>query len=254
MYKFMTTPYNHWSRRVNNQSRLGQGVKATRSWKGQYNTRPLSSTFRNYRGSSRRNGGLVGSQREQKFLDVDIGTQTTIGATLDVTEPCVIPQGDGQSQRIGRRVFIKSIQLRGTIVLPKVADFDSTSTIVRLLLIQDTQTNGVKFTGSNLLVEDLFDAYNKLSNRNRFKTLLSQDYKLTAKGGAANSTTTYETAEDIVNIHIYKKVDIEIEFDDTVATGAVASVRSNNLYWCWFLSSSVTTPVFTGNSRIRYFD
>ncbi len=191
-----------------------------------------------------------GSRVEQKFKDTSLND--TLGTGMIIQEPCVVVQGDGESERIGRRMFIKSIFIKGVVTLPPVQDVAETATLVKMMVVQDKQTNGTKFAPADLLVTDSYDSFNQLANKSRFKILKTQYFKLVSKLGASNSGSTYVTGEDIANVYCYLKLDVPIEFDGT--TGVVGTVRSNNVYITWQLSSSNTFPSWNGESRIRYTD
>lgn len=61
--------------------------------------------------------------------------------------------GDGHTQRDGRKVLIKKIRIKGTIrvAVQSVQAVPDRAGIVRLVLYQDTQTNGVQAQGEDVL-------------------------------------------------------------------------------------------------------
>lgn len=169
---------------------------------------------------------------EVKFLD------TTVGFTLDATNEipatgqfCIIPQGDGQSEREGRKAVVKSIQFNGKLQLIPGASATSAD-IACLWVIQDTQANGAAatvanndtgiFTAAGALATS---AVRCLANVDRFKILHKWTVPMYSSAGV---TTAYNNV--VTSISMYKKCNIPLEYDASVATGALTSIRSNNIF------------------------
>ncbi len=198
-----------------------------------------------------RRSGYYGGSVEKKFLDTSI-SDASVTAALTATNLNIVVQGDGESERIGRKMTIKNIRINTYFTLLAATAAASTSETVRCMLVQDTQTNGAAFAAVDLLETDVYNSFRNLANQTRFKVLWSRQYAFKA-GGAAASGAAFVFSEDVKNIKMSKKCNIVIEFDNSATTGAVTTQRSNSLHWVT-LSSTGALTVSVGLCRIRYMD
>lgn len=181
--------------------------------------------------------------------------------------------GNDYNQRIGRKVSWKSMQIRGHVCRPLGGQMVSW----RLLIVQDTQANGIAAGISNVLEgswTSTTDAvvYNRSfgfinpTNRNRFKILFDKVgtfgpgfcNKL-GEFAAADVTPAGGSALDNVPISKY----IKLNFDTTYGgiSNDTGSISTNGILM--FLLSSgdpqdgtipSNEPYFLGNIRLRYID
>ena len=187
---------------------------------------------------------------EWKYLDTAINQPIDFTAeTFPASGLQVIVAGNGENNRIGRKVTVKSIQFRGTfLAVPSTsANF---SAVIHLYLIQDTQTNGALagftdvFTGAQANT-----AMYNLDNSKRFRILKKWVCDFNATAGA---TTAYNNQSK--HIEFYKRCNIPINYSST--TGAISEVASNGL----FLAAGVTPNgadddiTLEGTVRIRFVD
>ncbi len=189
--------------------------------------------------------------RELKFLDTAIA-DTTLAAGMVITNLNVIVQGDGQSERVGRKVIVKALHIRGQYKLIGATAAASTSTRLRQRVVLDTQTNKAEFVATDLLVSDVIDSFGKLANRGRFRVLSDEVYVFAA-GGAAPTGAAHAYSEDMVDVNVNLKLATPIEFNADAETGAIATQVSNSL--------KLTTQVADGEIisqavqvRIRFLD
>lgn len=111
---------------------------------------------------NRRTGGYIGL--EKKFVDYEYDAavvQTVASAEADpATALClnVTAQGDGPSEHDGRKQTTTSVEIRGNVVWSAT---DAATPVepgfVRILVIQDRQTNGAQFNSEDVL-DDPADA------------------------------------------------------------------------------------------------
>lgn len=226
-------------------------------------SRPYSSTVRRVvPGFTRRAGfygkyNLPGGNGELKYLETVLQHTPTVDALLEYpsTGPCPnnIPTGTGPSQRIGRKVVVKSIWMRGTvrllatnIVSQTIKDDD---TFV-LILILDKQANGAPASAGDVFTSAATaDRFPRLDQSDRFQVLRTIKRKLTIPnqspgGGQVNRASA--------TLDFYHKCNIPIEFSST--TGATAEIKSNNLFWLCGGSFAGTFMQMDAVSRIRYDD
>ncbi len=196
-------------------------------------------------------GRFAGANAERKFFDTDVDDAVT-AATMVVNNLTVIPEGNGESARIGRKIVIKSIHVKGHLTLPATTASNATSDNVCMMLVQDTQTNGTAMVAADLLDTDVIESFNNLANSGRFKILYKKWVAIACGGGGVATGAAYIFAEATRQIVVNKRCNIPIEYDNSATTGVITSVRSNNLYWLTQSQSGLCAIV--ANVRVRYTD
>jgi len=200
-------------------------------------------------------GRYTGPKPELKFLD------TTLSFTVDDTaevpatgQLALIPQGQTQSTRNGRKAFIKQINVHGTVNLIPAAAATS-STVVYLYVMLDTQCNGAAatvsgdtgiFTSANLALANV-----NLSNSGRFRILKKWVFNLISPGGVSGAYNNVTKA-----FQFNKWCNIEMEFDAAADTGAITTIRSNNIFLVAGTANTGQddTVAVQGVARIRFLD
>lgn len=147
------------------------------------------------------------------------------------------------SGRIGRKVNIKSIYVRGTF---QMAASSTGSGQCRMLLFWDKQANGALCSVTDVLATDAFTAVNNISNTDRFMTISDQ---------IINPITVATAGPSQVAFQIYKKVNLSTQFNAGTA-GTIADISSGALYVMFAQSGAVAVaaPTVVGTVRIRYSD
>ncbi len=195
-------------------------------------------------------GRYSGRQPEAKFFNTVV-SDAVVTTTMVISNLTVVPEGNGESERVGRKINIKSIHVRGSLTLPSTTTMADTSDVVICMLVQDTQTNGAAFAATDLLDTDGFTSFRNLANSTRFRILYKKIYALKIYG-AAPSGAALVSGEDVRAININKRVNIPMEYDNSASTGAIGTVRSNNVYWVTQSSAGISGTALT--ARIRYTD
>ncbi len=195
-------------------------------------------------------GRFTGPTAELKFHDVSVD-DAIVALTLNITNLTVIPEGNGEEQRVGRKISIKKIHVKGTVDLSTGTDFQNASDHVTCMLVQDTQTNGAAFVALDLLEVDTYKSFRNLANSQRFKVLWKRKY-IVQVGGGAPTGAAFAFGEDIKDISANVKCNIPMEYDNSATTGAIGTVRSNNVYWVTISSSN--SAGITANVRLRFSD
>ncbi len=200
-----------------------------------------------------RTGGYYGrftNGGEKKFFDTTVD-DTPITTTMVIQNLTIVPEGNGESARIGRKITIKSVHVKGVLTMIQATDAANTSDKVFGMLVQDTQTNGAPFVVTDLLDTDVITSFRNLANSKRFKVLKKKTWTFKA-GGAAASGAAFIFSQDQKDVNINLKCNIVMEYDNSATTGVITSVRSNNLYWVTQSSGGVVNSVL--QARIRYED
>jgi len=130
-----------------------------------------------------------------------------------------------------------------------------TCAYVRMFLVQDTQANGAlgTMTGAQgaLLawngVAANIHAFRDLDNVERYKVLKEWHHVMLPFVAGTNS---YAKSQFICN----KSVNIPVEYDASTASGAIASIRSNNLLLMAGTDVASGVLELDGYVRVRYID
>lgn len=174
------------------------------------------------------------SQNPSKFIQ-DTGDElkifdTTNTFNIDTTGEVpatgqlnLVPQGTDEDERVGNKMVIKSIQMRGTMVYSPGASANACD-VSHMYLVLDTQANGAAaavtdvFNSSNLAV-----AMRNHDNQKRFKIL--RHFEHVWNTGAGVTTAYNQMAQPYF---FYTKCNIPINYSG--ATGAIGEIRKNNLF------------------------
>ncbi len=195
--------------------------------------------------------GRYGSGMELKFLDKD-SDSTTISASGEVTTSLnIIAQGTTESERIGRNIFIRKIQLNILMDLAAAADQADipNGDILRIMLFVDTQTNGANAAVLDLLETATFNSYRNLANSHRFVVLMDQCWPMNRIVAGTDGASTVSTP--LITKNLIKKffsVNIPIEFDSTA--GAITEMRSNNVAMLYITRNALVNVQV--HSRVRF--
>lgn len=189
---------------------------------------------------------------ELKFFedtqDVSAITTTGIIAYISLNR---IAQGNGESNRVGRKCVIKKINLRGELLLPSQTSIANGTNTIRVIVYLDKQCNGATATVTNILQSADERSFNNLSNSQRFRIL--KDWFVAINSTYSTSLTTFGTGPMQKILTMNKKCNIPIEFSGT--TSNISSISSNNIgvmAICSNVGSSNPTIVLT--SRVRFSD
>lgn len=203
--------------------------------------------------------GRFGRGGELKFLDQDIDDAAiATGGTVFLngsTEASLlrIPEGNGESERIGRKVTVRSINWRFDITLPELVAQATppAGDTVRVILYLDKQANGAAAATTDILETNDYQSFNNLANSKRFRTLMDRTYAINWDVGIGiTASSDYQSKR--ISDTFFKKVNIPIEYDNTATTGALATIRSNNIN---MLILGITGQAqFGSKMRLRYSD
>jgi len=187
---------------------------------------------------------------ESKFFDTTHSfTFDTTGEVPATGQLNLIPQGITEATRVGRKVTITSINQR-LLIQPNTTVW--IGSILRLMLVQDTQCNGAAATYSGVngvLESDSVQAFRNLENSRRFIVHKDWYFPLTPKAGVVGA---FNVEAQVLNFN--KKCNIVLDFDSVASTGAIETIRSNNLFLLARSSMDDDIVQCQGVTRIRYID
>lgn len=206
-----------------------------------------------------RNSNAKASRVEKKVVDVVSASYPVenTGTQLALLNGCA--PGTNNYNRIGRKITMKTLQIRG-----RIGPTDATDTIpskVRMLVVYDKQANGVAPTYSNIVtsqnitgatsstVEDMIN----LDNRDRFEIIRDMNFEI---GGITSTIDqTWASGEPIKVVNEYIRLnDREVIYNAGTA-GTVGDITSGSLY-VFFIGSQANAigATFTGAFRLRFTD
>lgn len=226
--------------------------------------RPPYPSLKKKRKASKKYGGVrTGgfSNIERKFVDYEynaVVVNTVAGSEADPSTPgCIsaVAQGDGESQRDGRKYLIKSINIKGYVQWPSYTASASVygDSFVRFLVVLDTQTNGAQLNAEDVLADPTSTdldavAFRNLQYTSRFKVL--KDMIILGKRETlVHNGTNYDSSNMVVPFECYITKDIPVT---TSATGATVSTITDNSIHVIAIYSQGAQPTMRYMSRVRY--
>lgn len=197
-------------------------------------------------------------KRELKFFDTDLAFNFSAAVAIPATgQLCIIPQDDTQSGRDGNMAIIKSIHIKGVqrLVPGGGAGAGLSAESTYIWLVEDLQANGAAATAASATVGVFTNANPQqalptLANSDRFKILAQRKTDLVSNTGVV----TGWSEESKIMKDIYMKCNIPIKYDSSVATGAIGSIRSNNLFLVVAATTTADIVSFEGVCRLRFSD
>lgn len=198
-------------------------------------------------------GRFTGPNAEMKFFDTDIQVNPT---TVLTTAPsagegqlCLIPAGDGQSNRDGRQCTIKSIHVKGLVTM-NAGTGSLGDAKYYMYVVLDKQTNGAVANAADIFnyTANPFQAIRNMENSKRFTVLAKRVYTLSSGAGIQTAFS-----KDSRQVDVFKNVNIPLDFSST--TGALTELRTNNIFLVHGISNIVGGTGFInfdGVCRLRF--
>ncbi len=194
---------------------------------------------------------------ELKFHDVDVdqtGANLSAGVILNTSSINLIPQNATESGRIGRKCVIRSIGWRAVCKYTVAAGAGGASAEnVRFIMAIDKQCNGAAPLVTDLLESANYQSFNQLANKSRFRVLYDKTMSIfppsAAGDGAAN-----DFGVAIRPFKFFKKCSIPLEFDNTLTTGAITTIRSNNIFIIMITEGTSSITTLDSKIRLRFSD
>ncbi len=187
-----------------------------------------------------RTGGFLGL--EMKFADIETNSDafaTTWATMEDATNDSVsgVAQGDGESQRDGRKYLIHSIHIRARVFkvftesqAAPLGDIEG-----RICLVWDTQTNGAQLTATDVMDGGQTDdtlAFRNLQHSKRFRVLWDKSWKLSLNNqtneGAINLFANGTVTTPIMTFNRRFKTPIPVICSAT--TAVIAAISDSSLH------------------------
>lgn len=211
------------------------------------------------------------SYSERKYFDSQLVTSPlgVVTATFNnaMKDPvtlntlfCPIP-GTGISDRIGRRVTVRSIRIRGTISFPAALG-SSTPAVdpveIRQLVCLDRQTNGTQMNSQSLIDSGAgslaIEMFQSTANFGRFRVLKDKRYILQDPNASASISTFDRNGLMCKFDYTFKfRKGIQVHFNAT-AGGTVADIVDNSFHLLCAVSTITNGTVLSYKVRTCFVD
>ncbi len=213
-------------------------------------------------------GGFMGI--ELKFYDQKL-VNGAIAAPADASageqDPSAtimlntVVQGDGESQRDGRRITMKSIYVEGVVTIAVQtgqSGGDSAATIF-IALVMDKQTNGATISSEDVFINPGANAklaagpLRNLQFSKRFRILGTRKFTMSQ---VSMTNDTGSTGGVIISgitkrFQFFKNLGNKIvNFSNTTET--VANIVDNSIHVIAYCSSTAMAPLISYSSRLRF--
>lgn len=212
---------------------------------------------------------------EMKYFDSarDVAALTALGNHgTSIMDPNALPvaginclfcptQGSGINQRIGKGCKLMKIKIAGTIVCPAIQDVANSlaSGIVRIMLVQDMQTNATQMTGTQLLTTATstslaINSFQNSDNFGRFRVLKDKKFSLKIPAvdydGAANHHDLFGQMINFKINHTFA-APLEVRFN-AVNGGTIADIVDHSFHLFAETNSTDLQPNISYNCRCSF--
>jgi len=205
---------------------------------------------------------------EKKFYDTNLNSAAlsdAVGLTAGMIDPSATSmistptQGDGEQQREGKRIVIKSVQVNG-IVYNSVNEGTANPPVrctAFVALVLDTQSNGAQCTSDQVFKNTSADLtgipcpLRNLLYATRFKVLKTGVFDLNPVTLASHTADHMSWATVQRTFNWYLPLDLVVNFNNGT-TASIANVVDNSLHMIAFVDDDFNAPRITYNARIRF--
>jgi len=219
---------------------------------------------------NRRTAGFLGL--EKKFFDTAVAA-VALNAASDASagefDPTALPgavaclsapaQGDGEQNRDGKRIVIKSLQIKGQCAIPAqegIADPPYPCKVF-IAVVQDMQTNGAQLNSEDVFKNQMntsagaADPLRNLLFASRFRVLKSGTYDLTPNNNGHLAANDFYHGGSLVDFEWFIPLEMPVNFNSGT-TAVIANVIDNSIHVIAYASSTFNTPTIQYNARIRF--
>lgn len=184
---------------------------------------------------------------DNKYIDLD-DTAITFNSTGSLQLIYTIPQGTSVTTRVGKKIQVKSLQIRG---YANTGTTQTQATTGWMYVIYDKQP-----TGSLPVITDIFEQISQTAllndnNSDRFLVLFKKQFVFS---GQVDDPALH-TDQTIHPIDFYMKLHHKVVYK-ALGTGAIADFNYGAMYLVTFgdLASGTASPTGEVSLRTRFFD
>ncbi len=168
-----------------------------------------------------------------------------------------VVQGDGESNRDGRKITMRSILVEGvvTTAVQNTQSAADTQATIFIALVLDTQTNGATLSSEDVFTNPGANAvtaagpFRNLQQTKRFKILATRRFtlKMPEMSGDPTSVIIAGLAQ---RFKIFKTLNKQVNYTGTTET--VANIADNSLHIIAYASNTNLSPLISYASRLRF--
>lgn len=209
---------------------------------------------------------------ERKYFDTELNNKTLVtlstGWTGTECDPATLNNlfspttGTNYNQRVGRKVCLKSLRIHGYVEYPTVSNTGTANIdapiLIRVILYQDKQTNGVQSQGQDVIASGAGNVavamFQNPQNFGRYRVL--KDKKISLNITATNyvGTDTHMTGNlRSFNWNIRFRKPLIINFNSQ-NTGNVTDVVDNSFHVIAGVNRADTNAQFSYKARAVFVD
>jgi len=189
-------------------------------------------------------------RRELGYLDTDMYTSPLeFSSTGSVTCLNLLAEGDDNTNRKGRMINARSVELRGWIA-PETAASAAFACLCRMMLVWDNATN----SGALPAITDILqvarpESLPRVDFSDRFTVLWDQSF-----AASAYDPATGLGAPTVIDVHKYLALNCSTRYSGTSAT--IGSIANGALYFVIIgpTAAASLNYTFRGISRFRFED
>ncbi len=189
---------------------------------------------------------------------------TTTNPNVGTPNTFIVPiKGTSINNRVGRTIYVKKIKIRGLIRIPAQVGQGGAdeATNIRMLLVQDSQTNATQAVGTDVMQTPttgnafhVNQEFQSLNNFGRFRVLKDKQFTFQNPTMGTIGAASLEQSGMIRHFnltHVFKKP-VKVQFNATNG-GTIADVVDNS--WSMFVHCSniaFLNPVMSYDARVVY--
>lgn len=204
----------------------------------------------------------VGEGVELKFWDTYVSATSVVlsaaSAEVDPTSDmhCLnaVPLGESQSGRIGRKIWIKSVDIKG-ICKPHLAETASNAlpdTMVRIIIYKDKQTNGAQCNTEDVMQDtggvDLL-SHRNLQYSDRFTILFDKMVTVGRGNLMEDGTFSASISGKPATFRYLAKMNLPVTFSGDTAD--IANIVNNSIH-VMAMASEGAGATISYQARVRY--
>lgn len=203
-------------------------------------------------------GRYSGANPELKFFDnIKANAAAAVTGTLLDDSLVHIAEGNGESDRVGRKITLKSLAIKGNWFFTSNAVLANMDNRLRIIVYCDKQTNGAAATMQHIISQNgavNINAFANLANSSRFQILFDKTWDVTIPAVGQDAAGTFDNLPQEHTWTLNKRLNLPIEYDATATDGSIATIRTNNIGVFAVCSSADVAPTVGYTSRVRYSD
>lgn len=215
-----------------------------------YKVARLRKKARMERAPQRSFKSLPTGKQERKVIDT-ASASYDINTTGSVTLLNGVAAGTDFTDRIGRKIIMKTAQIEGCINQTG-GDVATTVNYCRVMIVYDKQSNGALPAITDVLTAATSKSFMNLNNRDRFVVLLDRRHAVGSRGITA--TQSFSDGPGPVPLHEYIKINLPVIYDG--GTAAIGDIQTGSLFLLTIgdVAAGTSDAQFIGALRVRFAD